>query len=87
MRRLRRLHIITGLVLGPFIVITAVTGLMIMLFNRFYELLNVHSWFRWGGVALGLGLIFLVITGAVVFIKTERQKKKRKNPPQASILG
>lgn len=77
MKNWRRAHIITGLILGPFIIITAITGLLVLIFNR-WELLNLHSWFRLGGIVIGMGLVFLVITGSSIYFKGKISSKRHK---------
>lgn len=80
MKRLRQLHVVTGMILAPFLAITGITGVLILVFDRFWELLPVHSWFRWGGIFIGLGLILLIITGAAVRIKGLIESRKQKFP-------
>ncbi|MEO0009099.1 MAG: hypothetical protein ABIK22_01415 [candidate division WOR-3 bacterium] len=78
MKRLRQLHVVTGMIFAPFLAITGITGVLILVFDRFWEILPVHSWFRWGGVFVGLGLILLIITGAAVRIKGVIDSRKQK---------
>ncbi len=77
MKRLRQLHVISGMILAPFLVITGITGVLILVSDRFWELLPVHSWFRWGGVFIGLGLILLMITGTAVRIKSLIDRRRK----------
>lgn len=79
MRRLRQAHIYVGMVLAPFVLLTALTGVLILLFQRFHELLHLHAWFRWGGVLIGIGLIFMMLSGVVLRLK-EVLSRKRKKP-------
>ncbi len=78
MRLLRLIHIITGVILAPFILITALTGAVILIFNRFWELLSLHSWFRYGGIVVGVGLFILALTGFSIFTRVFLQQKRRK---------
>lgn len=75
---LRKMHIAVGMVLGPFAVVTAITGTLILATGRFYNLLHWHAWFRWGGVALGLGLTFMFFSGVILRIRELRLRRKRR---------
>ncbi len=79
MRQLRKAHIYVGMILAPFVLLTALTGVLVLLFQRFYELLRLHAWFRWGGVLVGIGLIFMMLSGVVLRLK-EGLSRKRKKP-------
>lgn len=79
MRRLRQAHIYVGMVLAPFVLLTALTGVLILLFPRFYDFLHLHAWFRWGGVLIGIGLIFMMLSGFILRLK-EVLSPKRKKP-------
>lgn len=74
----RHIHIIIGLILAPFIFITALTGALVLITDRFWELLKWHSWFKWGGIFLGFGLLFLVSSGISAYIRTTLRKKRSK---------
>ncbi|MEO0004512.1 MAG: hypothetical protein ABIK47_04220 [candidate division WOR-3 bacterium] len=74
----RRIHIIIGIILAPFIFITALTGALILITDRFWELLKWHSWFKWGGIVIGIGLLFLVSSGISAYIRTTLRKKRSK---------
>lgn len=80
MKKLRQLHVILGMILAPFLAITGITGVMILSFDQFWELMPVHSWFRFGGIFVGMGLILLVITGTAIRIKSLIDRRKRKFP-------
>jgi uncharacterized iron-regulated membrane protein len=78
MRRLRKAHIYAGMVLAPFVLVTALTGVLILLFQRFYDLLHLHAWFRWGGVLIGIGLIFMMVSGTVLRLKEVLSQKRQR---------
>ncbi len=77
MKGLRQLHVVAGMIMAPFIAITGITGVLILIFDRFWELLPIHSWFRWGGIFVGLGLILLVITGTPIRIKSLIDRRRK----------
>jgi hypothetical protein len=74
---LRKLHLIIGFTLVPFVLITAGTGLYILLTNN-YQPLRWHAWFKYGGVALALGLLFLGVSGGILYTTMRIQQWKRR---------
>lgn len=75
---LRKLHLIVGFTLVPFLLVTAVTGFIYLLMPRLYHVLRWHGWFKWGGLALAAGLAFLAISGGVLYLNMRIQQWKRK---------
>jgi hypothetical protein len=75
---LRKIHLVVGFTLVPFILITAGTAVLILVTQQFYGLLKWHMWFRWGGVVLGAGLVFLAISGAILYLNMRIQQWKRR---------
>ncbi|MEE9201516.1 MAG: hypothetical protein V3V45_08735 [Candidatus Brocadiales bacterium] len=76
---LRKLHRIVAIVFTPFLLITPITGI-ILLFRKteLYGdetkklLLGIHNWeiaTNYVGIILALALIFVVATGLVMFIQ------------------
>jgi hypothetical protein len=82
---LRKLHLIVGFTLVPFVLITAGTGLYILLTNN-YQPLRWHSWFKYGGVVLALGLLFLAVSGGILYtsMRIQQWKRKAKAKPTAA---
>ena len=78
MMMLRKLHLVVGFTLVPFLFVTAVTGIVYLLVPRMYQVLKWHGWFRWGGVMLALGLVFLALSGAALYMNMRVQQWKRK---------
>jgi len=74
---LRKLHLIIGFTLVPFLLVTAGTGLYILLTNN-YQPLRWHAWFKWGGLVLAAGLAFLAISGGILYMSMRIQQWKRK---------
>ena len=60
---LRKLHLIIGFTLVPFLLVTAVTGFIYLLMPRYYQVLRWHGWFKWGGLILAAGIVFLAVSG------------------------
>ena len=79
---LRKLHITAGIILAVFILTQAGTGLLLN--YRFISPPNGFRLIHWGGGMpgmiyrglLGCGLLFMVISGAVIFFKTRKMMKK-----------
>jgi len=74
---LRKLHLIVGFTLVPFLLVTAVTGFIYLLVPRFHHVLRWHGWFKWGGLVLAGGLTFLAISGAILYLNMRIQQWKR----------
>lgn len=82
MIQLRKLHLVIGFTLVPFLLVTAVTGLYILLTAN-YSVLRWHSWFKYGGMALALGLLFLAVSGGILYLTMRIQQWKRKAKAKA----
>jgi uncharacterized iron-regulated membrane protein len=74
---LRKLHLFVGAAAAPFLAVTAVTGGIILLAGD-YRTLRWHSWFKWGGVALGAALLVLAVTGGILWAQLRISQAKRK---------
>ena len=74
---LRKLHLVVGFTLVPFLLVTAATGLYILLTNS-YSTLRWHSWFKYGGMVLAIGLLFLGVSGGILYLTMRIQQWKRK---------
>jgi len=83
MTGLRKLHLIIGFTLVPFLLVTAVTGVIYLLFPRYYYVLRWHGWFKWGGLVLAAGLAFLAVSGAVLYMNMRIQQWRRKAKSRA----
>jgi cytochrome c biogenesis protein CcdA len=86
--QLRKLHLIIGFTLVPFLFVTAGTGLYILFTNN-YQPLRWHAWFKYGGMILALGLLFLAVSGGILYLTMRIQQWKRKarakTAPPASV--
>lgn len=80
---LRKLHLYLGFTLVPFLVVTAVTGAHILLTGS-YQTLKWHSWFRWGGLVLALGLLVLAVTGAILYLNMRINQWRRRAQKSAT---
>ncbi|MBN2465757.1 hypothetical protein JXD38_09095 [candidate division WOR-3 bacterium] len=78
MTGLRKLHLVIGFTLVPFLLVTATTGIIYLLMPRFHYVLRWHSWFTWGGLVLAAGLAFLAISGAILYLSMRIQQWKRR---------
>jgi multisubunit Na+/H+ antiporter MnhB subunit len=86
MTGLRKLHLMVGFTLVPFLLITAGTGLYILLSHN-YQPLRWHSWFKYGGVVLALGLLFLAVSGGILYTTMRIQQWKRKAKAKAGAAA
>ncbi len=75
---LRKLHLVIGFTLVPFLFVTAGTGFVYLLAPRHHQLLRWHGWFRWGGLLLTAGLAFLAVSGGVLYLKMRIQQWRRR---------
>jgi len=82
---LRKLHLIIGFTLVPFLFITAGTGLYILLTND-YRPLRWHAWFKYGGMALAFGLLFLAVSGGILYLNVRIQQWKRNARAKAAAV-
>ena len=80
---LRKLHLVIGFTLVPFLLVTAGTGLYSLLTND-YQHLRWHGWFKYGGMALALGLLFLAVSGGILYTTMRIQQWKRKAKAKAA---
>jgi uncharacterized iron-regulated membrane protein len=84
---LRRLHLYVGIVLALFLLVQAVTGLLLRLRVSGPVSHLLHTWLKYArsgqgiglfvGLVLAVGLAWLVISGVMLFVNTQVQKAKR----------
>ncbi|MGR3221275.1 MAG: hypothetical protein ACUZ8H_15880 [Candidatus Anammoxibacter sp.] len=82
--QLRKIHRIIGIIYAPFFLITAITGMILLLrkvglYGKGTKdfLLGMHNWeavSSYVGVTLAIGLIWMSITGIIIFIKHCKRK-------------
>jgi hypothetical protein len=82
---LRKLHLIIGFTLVPFLLVTAVTGFIHLLMPRYYQVLRWHGWFKWGGLILAVGIVFLSVSGGILYLSMRTQQWKRKARAKAAV--
>ena len=80
---LRKLLLIIGFTLVPFLLVTAVTGFIYLLMPRYYQVLRWHGWFKWGGLILAVGIVFLAVSGGILYLSMRIQQWKRKAKAKA----
>ena len=83
--RIRKIHRLIGLIFAPFSIITSLTGIVLLWRKAgIYEketknfLLGMHNWeivSSYIGVILAFSLLFMTISGLVIFFKTRNGKK------------
>jgi uncharacterized iron-regulated membrane protein len=87
MIQLRKLHLLIGFVLVPFLFIQAVTG-FVQVLGMFPSLVvRLHSWhiiYRYFGLAVATGLAFLAVTGGILYLSQRIQQAKRKARAKAA---
>ena len=79
--KLRKLHRIVAIVLAPFLLLLALTGSSLFFRKSgIYEkeikefLVSIHTWeivAPYVGIFLGIGLLFLVVSGTILFFKKD----------------
>jgi uncharacterized iron-regulated membrane protein len=81
MIQLRKLHLIIGFVLVPFLFIQAVTG-FVQVLGMFPRLVvRLHSWsiiVHYFGLVVATGLAFLAVSGGILYLSMRIQQAKRK---------
>jgi uncharacterized iron-regulated membrane protein len=90
MIQLRKLHLLIGFVLVPFLFIQALTG-FVQVLGKFPSLVvRFHSWyiiFRYFGLIVATGLAFLAVTGGILYLNTSIQQAKRKARAKAAAAA
>jgi uncharacterized iron-regulated membrane protein len=94
---LRKLHLIVGFVLSPLLLLQAVTGFVLR--TGRYGPVRLHNWqvvLKHVAYVLAVGLAFLAVSGAVLYLHTRIQQARRKQkaaadgqvkPPRAAADG
>ncbi|MGR3318723.1 MAG: hypothetical protein ACUZ8O_09605 [Candidatus Anammoxibacter sp.] len=82
--QLRKIHRIVGIIYAPFFLITAITGIILLwrkagVYGKGTKgvLQGMHNWeivSSYIGVILAIGLIWMSITGIIIFIKLCKKK-------------
>lgn len=89
MIQLRKLHLLIGFILVPFLFIQALTG-FVQVLGMFPSLVvRFHSWviiFRYFGLLVATGLAFLAVTGCILYLNTSIQQAKRKARAKAAAV-
>jgi len=87
MIQLRKLHLLIGFILVPFLFIQAVTG-FVQVLGMFPSLVvRLHSWviiFRFFGLLVATGLAFLAVTGCILYLSQRIQQATRKARAKAT---
>ena len=81
MIQLRKLHLVIGFTLVPFLLIQAVTGFAQVLGMFPSLVVRLHSWViivHYFGLVVATGLAFLAVSGGVLYLSMRIQQAKRK---------
>ncbi len=84
---LRKLHLVIGFVLVPFLFIQAVTGFAQVLGVFPPLVVRFHSWMvivRYFGLVVATGLAFLAVSGGILYLSTRIQQARRKAKAKAT---
>lgn len=90
MIQLRKLHLLVGFILVPFLFIQAVTGFVQVLGVFPSLVVRLHSWviiFRSFGLLVATGLAFLAVTGCILYLSQRIQQAKRKTRAKAAAAA
>ena len=90
MIQLRKLHLLIGFILVPFLFIQAVTGFAQVLGMFPSLVVRLHSWtivFRSFGLLVATGLAFLAVTGCILYLSQRIQQAKRKAKAKAAAAA
>ncbi len=88
---LRKLHLYFGFVLAPLILLQAVTGFLLKTKVSSELVHTLHTWFKYKydftsfamtlgrvlGIAIAAGLVFLALTGGVLYVNMRVQQLRR----------
>jgi len=85
--QLRKLHLVIGFTLVPFLLIQAVTGFAQVLGMFPSLVVRLHSWViivHYFGLVVATGLAFLALSGGVLYLSMRIQQWKRKAKAKAT---
>ena len=77
---IRKLHRVIGAIVGPFLLVTAIAGLLTLAGYFNPTVFRLHNWRivgRWLGIAVASGLALQVITGFVLLVQMRLQQLRR----------
>lgn len=89
MNLLRRVHLYVGALVAPFLLVTAVTA-VVMLSGISHDallFLRLHSWRiieRYLGVAVAVGLVVLAVTGGILYAQFRINQFRRLRAKRAA---
>jgi uncharacterized iron-regulated membrane protein len=88
--QLRKLHLVIGFILVPFLFIQALTG-FVQVLGMFPSLVvRFHSWYiiyRYFGLLVATGLAFLAVTGCILYLSQRIQQWKRNARAKAAAAA
>jgi uncharacterized iron-regulated membrane protein len=85
--RLRKLHLVIGFVLVPFMFIQAVTGFAQVLGMFPPLVVRLHSWriiVHYFGLVVATGLAFLAVSGGILYLTMRIQQARRRAKAKAT---
>ena len=77
---IRKLHRIIGAIVGPFLLVTAVAGLLTIAGYFNPTVFRLHNWRivgSWLGIVVASGLALQVITGFILLVQLRLQQFRR----------
>ena len=77
---IRKMHRYTGITIAPLVLLQVVTGFLLRQDSLQRNARLLHNWShvsKYVAFALAVGLAFMVVTGSIIFIQMQLQKRKR----------
>lgn len=98
---LRKLHLYIGFAMVPLVIVQALTGLLLRVKVTNALIHSVHTWFKYrfdfaelgrvvgvvAGVLIGAGLLFLAVSGAVLYLNMRIQQWRRRRHAAKPVTG
>ncbi len=77
---IRKLHRYTGITIAPLVLLQAVTGFLLRIDSLQRNVRLLHNWSqvsKYVAFALAIGLVFMAVTGSIIFTQMWLQRRKR----------
>lgn len=86
----RKLHRVIGAVVGPFLFVTAIAGLLTLAGYFNPTLFRMHNWRivgSWLGIIVASGLALQAITGFILLVQLRLQQYRRRRKRREQAAG